>query len=362
MEPFKEQLNLKNAKIIADEVKNHYKKLDTKVFLNNIEKTIPSLELKQRANLIANELSLLLPKDYKSCFQILVQASKNLHGFKSLPLTEIVVLRKSTAPLISSLETLFKLTSSFSSEFAMRPFLEENMDETLVFLREKIKSTCEHERRLVSESTRPLLPWGTQLPKFKENPEITWPILKVLLFDDSPYVQKSVANHLNDHSKNHPEWLIEKLNSFKNIDLAKNKNFHWILKHSLRTLIKEGNKNALKLIGINSENVVIMNYSLENKKIVLGSKLNSQVIIKNKSKKAVKVIIDHVLHLLRANGKYNTKVFKGKSIEFKPMEVQTIKLNLTIKKVTTRKYYKGTQHHHLKINGVDTAKKSFELV
>lgn len=357
MEPFKEQLNVKNAKIISDTIKKHFLSFDAKSFLSKAKKEIPALELKERISFIANALHALLPKDDKLCFALLVQCSKTLKGFKSLPLTEVVVLRNSDS-LDLNLDTLFQLTSSCTSEFAIRPFLIAKEKKTLAFLMTRINSNCEHTRRLISEGTRPLLPWGMHIPSFKANPNLTWPLLEKLLFDDSQYVRTSVANHLNDHSKNHPDWVLSKL---KKLSQSKDKNQLWILKRALRTMIKNGHPEALKLLGVQGNCVEVKKFTISTKKVVLGSHLRAEVLIKNISAETQKVIVDHELRLLRSNGKYSLKIFKGKNLVLKTKEQIELTLKLPLKEVTTRKYYKGTQYYSLKINGQSTNKHAFEL-
>nr|HPI41509.1 hypothetical protein [Pseudobdellovibrionaceae bacterium] len=210
----------------------------------------------------------------------------------------------------------------------------------------------EHVRRLVSEGSRPLLPWGQKLPQFSENPELTWPLLVALKNDTSKYVQKSVANHMNDLSKNNGDWLVQNLKNWPN---------PWVVKHATRTLIKKGHSGALQLSGVSSVQPQIIKITLNIKKIKLGDSLKGSLILKNPTKKNMTVVVDVCLDLLKSNGKYSKKVFKGKRILLPPnSQLQTV-LNTPLKKVTTRVYYKGHQYWSLMINGQNSPLQKFTL-
>lgn len=357
MEPFKEQLNLKNAEIIGKSIKEHYPDFNIKLFRQKLANVIPNLELKQRIQLIAKVLVELLPPDPKITFPILVKASKNLTGFKSWPLNDIVVIL-GMKNVVYSLETLIQLTSQFSAEFAIRPFLIQFENETLHFLRKNLNHQCHHVRRLISEGTRPLLPWGEQIPSFKKNPQLTWDLLETLKNDESEYVRKSVANHLNDHSKHHAPWLIKKLQVWNK---SSNSNLNWIVKHGLRTLIKKGDSQALKLIGIQHSAAEILSIKLSRKSIRLNETQIITYKIKNLTNRSQEVIIDQKLYLLRANKKISEKVFKGRKIQLSANTIIEGSLNLVLKPVTTRNYYSGNQFYSLLINGKESKKIGFAL-
>ena len=136
------------------------------------------------------------------------------------------------------------LTQRFSAEFSIRPFLIRDQDRTLARLLEWTRDPSPHVRRLCSEGTRPRLPWATRIPAFVKNPEPVFPILEILKNDPSLYVRRSVANHLGDVAKDHPEkafalcerWLTGASSELK-----------WLIRHALRHPAKKGDKNALRL-------------------------------------------------------------------------------------------------------------------
>lgn len=147
-------------------------------------------------------------------------------------------------PFEISMKAQYELTKRFSSEFSMRPFLIQAQERTLARLLEWVSDPDPHVRRLCSEGTRPRLPWAKRIPSFVANPSPVLPILERLKDDQSLYVRRSVANHLGDIAKDHPDlvfeickrWLVDSSNDIK-----------WLIRHALRHPAKKGDKVALKI-------------------------------------------------------------------------------------------------------------------
>lgn len=360
MEPFKNFLGFEAATKIAraTEVAASFFDSDfsSKVFLKNLEAELRPLELKQRMQLLTERLGEQLPKGPKA-FPVLLNALKKsdqdaqgLSGFLVWPLTNYVAVHGLEQPE-ESLRALKEMTKVFTSEFAVRPFLREHQDFTLNIFESWVRDENEHVRRLVSEGSRPYLPWGEKLHVFAKDPEITWHLLHSLSEDPSKYVQKSVANHLNDHSKLHAKWLVQKLKTWPN---------PWVQRHALRTLIKNGDSGALKLIGVSSAQPK-MSFALKRKKIRVGESLLLNLDLQNQSNKAMRVLIDVEIGFLKKNGAKSPKVFKGKSLNLSKKEKTSLDLKIPLKKVTTRVYYPGKQTVCLIVNGKKTKPIEFHL-
>ena len=153
----------------------------------------------------------------------------------------------------AALEANFELTMRFSAEFSIRSFLEHRMTETLDALGARLSDPNPHVRRLISEGTRPRLPWGGHLKAVRADPHLTLPFLVALRDDPDRYVTRSVANHLGDIGKDHPDvlldtcqqWLEELTESEHATLVAKER--RWLIRHALRHPAKKGEPRALAL-------------------------------------------------------------------------------------------------------------------
>lgn len=365
MEPFKNLINETAARKIAKEIKKFYPDFEEKKFLNQISQELEPLELKNRTQWIAEKLSKYLPNDPKKSFPILVKTLKSeknqngLEGFIVWPLTHFID-KYGQDHVELSLLSLKEMTKVFTAEFAVRNFLIHHQTQTLRIFKIWLKDENEHVRRLLSEGTRPLLPWGQKIPAFLNDPTLTRHLLEQLKEDSSPYVLKSVSNHLNDHSKKNEKWLIDLLKRWKKENPQSN-TLNKIIKHALRTLIKKGHPEALKLIGISQWNWGKIETNIKSKQFQLGDFFEAEVVLKNPTHQKISVVIDHEFHFLKSNQTLSPKVFKGTTLELKPNETRSIELRMRLKKVTTRTYYPGKQSWCLMINGHRTSLKTFTL-
>ncbi|MDO9182726.1 MAG: hypothetical protein Q7U04_09970 [Bacteriovorax sp.] len=356
MEPFKNLFNSKSSEKIALAILRSYPKFDSKSFLKGIGPMLEPLELKERVNFLTRRLYEFLPTDPKKSIPILLKATKQnekdtvgISQFTLWPLTHFISIY-GLEDFDLSMNALKQMTKLFTSEFAVRAFFERDQALTLKFFKLWLKDENEHVRRLVSEGSRPLLPWGQKLHGFVMDPELTWVFLEKLKNDPSEYVRKSVANHINDHSKNHPEYVIEKLLTWHH-SKKKTHELDWVIKHASRTLIKKGYKKAFLLHGVAASNIELLEQKILTKKIILGESLKVKITLKNHSKEPAYIILDHELHLLKSNNKHGLKVFKGKKITLEVAQVMTIEMSIPLKSVTTRVYYSGEQFWNIKING-----------
>ena len=366
MEPFKNLINEKGALQTAKAISRNYPEFDQKKFMQGINESLSQLELKDRVIFMATRLREFLPFDVKLSLKILKGAIKQndkdivgLSGFSVWPLTEYVS-RFGLEEFDLSMAVLKQMTKVFTAEWAVRAFFIHNETRTLKFFNLWVNDKNEHVRRLVSEGSRPLLPWGQKLHNFVTDPMATWSLLNQLKNDESLYVRKSVANHVNDHSKNHPELIVKKLLEWKKLN-PEDKNVDWVIRHASRTLIKKGHSRAFVLHGVESGEIKVLSQKIITKKIKLGQNLEVEVEVKNIHKKKLKIILDHEIHLLKSNNSYNIKCFKGKIIELAPLEEQTIQFNIPLRPVTTRIYYSGKHFWNIKVNGHSEKKLGFTL-
>jgi 3-methyladenine DNA glycosylase AlkC len=204
------------------------------------------LGLKARVARIAAALSRFLPEGLEEALDPLFRVHRGFPGLPGLVFAEFVAQRGlSDKDFDVSMEALARFTVGSSSEFGVRPFIRRDPGRAMAFLRKWSRSPDEQVRRLASEGSRPRLPWGGVIEQFKADPAPVLELLDTLLADPSQYVQKSVANSLNDVSKDHPEAFL----GFARPRLGKGRVSDWILRRGGRTLVKKKHGEALRLFG-----------------------------------------------------------------------------------------------------------------
>lgn len=340
-----------------------YPKFQEKDFLALMPQ-LDKLEMKPRVRLIRDELKRQLPIDYPKALEILLKSSKHdkLDSFDLWPYTEFIQVH-GLDHLQISLDALKEITQKFTAEWAVRPFLTKHQEKTLNYLNKCAQDKNVHIRRWASEGSRPRLPWGERLHSFVKDPEATLQILEKLKFDEELYVRKSVSNHLNDISKNHPEKVIKTLTAWKKQAGSQHaEKINWIIYRSLRSLIKEGHPGALKLIGIsNDTKIKVQNFKISSKKIKMGERLDFEFQIKSRSNKSQKLVVDYIIHFVKANSSTAPKVFKLKNLDLPAGSDIKINKSHHMKAVTTRQYYAGEHWLEIQINGSKACKQNWFL-
>lgn len=350
---FKNFINADVVKKIALGISESYSSFDKKNFLK-LTKELPPLELKQRVLLIAKNLKEYLPESYPESLSILLKAMKkaDLKGFELWPFSEYIS-QFGVEHFDESMSGMYQLTQRFTSEWAIRPFFVKDHKRVLKQFLQWTSDESYHVRRWVSEGSRPLLPWGQKLNLFIKEPHHTLALLHKLKFDEELYVRKSVANHLNDISKHHPDVVIKTLSQWqKEAGKDHQEKIDWITRHALRTLIKKGHPGALKLMGVKGNaQVKISAIALNKKSYKLNDVLEFSFTLESSSKSEQKIIIDYGIDFQKANGKKGLKMFKLKTISLKANEKIVVNKRHSLKPITTMKYYSGIHHLSIQING-----------
>jgi 3-methyladenine DNA glycosylase AlkC len=357
MEPFKNEFSFPNARRLAERLKRAYPAFSVPRFNQGLAQALEQLELKPRMRLLADRLEAGLPADPPELFAILVKSlaadetdPRGLHGFLVWPLTEIVA-RRGLEHFDVAMAALREMTQRFTAEFALRPFLRTHRERTLAQLDAWCEHPDAHVRRLVSEGSRPLLPWGGNLPELLEPPQPTLLLLEKLYRDPSDSVRLSVSNHLNDFSKHHPALVIETLTRWRknapdDARLAK------LARHACRTLLKNGHPGALALHGFGSAKALeLETLELAETSVALGGHLEYRLVIRNTSGRSLRVMFDYAIHHRKANGGLSPKVFKGRTRDLAPGERWEITGRHALKPVTTRVYYPGSHGFEPRLNG-----------
>lgn len=359
MEPFKNEFSHPKARQIAEAVKRAHPAFSLPRFSKGLEAALEPLELKQRMHLIADRVEAGLPAHPPELFSILARTlatdeadTHGLRGFLVWPLTEIVARRGLGHEHFAEAMQLFsKMTKCFTAEFAIRPFLRAHRERTLEQLHAWCGHPDEHVRRLVSEGSRPLLPWGGNLPELLDAPHPTLELLEKLRRDPSDYVRLSVSNHLNDFSKHHPELVIETLSRWQKAypgdpRLAK------LARHACRTLLKSGHPGALALHGYGPAKALELGiFELGKKSVTLGGYLDYRLVVRNSSRRPLRVMFDYAILHRKANGTLSPKVFKGRIRELAAGEQWEITGRHPVKPITTRVYHAGMHGFEPRLNG-----------
>ena len=313
----------------------------------------------QRLRQTAVSLETCLPGHFTQQLETLYAlAPKINHGFVSMILPEFVALYGQDH-FAESMDALKYFTQFGSSEFAVRHFLLKDMGRTLTTMQQWAEDENDHVRRLASEGCRPRLPWSFQIKALIEDPTPVAPILQALKSDPALYVRKSVANHLNDITKDHPEWVISLFSTWP----EDNPHSQWIIRHALRSLIKQGDQKALTLIGVAGKpDIDIIRFDVSPNQIALGDVITFQVDIQSRSDNTQKLVIDYAIHYVKQNGKTSRKVFKLRTTELAALGRLDLSSRQTIKDFTTRKHYAGKHIVELIINGEMVAQQAFSLI
>ena len=314
-------------------------------------------ELKERMHHISTTLGEYLPKFYSEVINILCLIFTNMntnHGIENMIFQDFVEVYGLNS-FDTSMKALEVFTVNSSSEFAIRQFLLKYEKKTM---RQMLLWTiCENEyvRRLASEGCRPRLPWAISLPAFKSNPASVLKLLDLLKDDSSAYVRKSVANNLNDISKDNPQLIKELTKKW----LGFSKERDTLLKHACRTLLKSSDSEVLALFGFTQPTNIFLENFIHTTSLRMGKELEFSFDIVSPVALG-KLRIEFVIGFLRKNDKHNKKVFKIAEGTYCKMN-KTVSKTYSFRPISTRAYYRGEQKLSILINGVVFKEVSFTL-
>ncbi len=349
--------NEAKVKRLAGEIEVVYPAFQKSEFVKKLVTAFPQLELMERIMLIRDTLSKHLSADYKKALKIILKAlppeldtnntDDDFGDFIYAPYGAFVASYGCTPDNVQqSLAALKELTKRFSMEAAIRDFLikfpKETNDVLLIWAEDKNY----HVRRLVSEGTRPNLPWAK---KIEAEAGLYLPLLDVLHADETRYVTRSVANHLNDIAKTKPDLVVKTLKTWQKAKRQNPKELEYMTRHALRTLVKRGHAGALSHLGFAVPEVEIKNFLVTPKSITVGQVLNLE--LKIVSKKQQSLLVDYLIHFKKANGTHFAKVFKWTKVEAKAGEEIALSKKHPLRAMSTRALYPGVHKVEVQING-----------
>jgi len=354
----KEIFNAERLQHIASEMHAVYPAFNARAFLKLANEGLAELSVMQRMARVGECLHAVLPLSYEQTLEILRPLAPRLNsGFVSMFLPQYVATYGAHAFELS-MDALKYLTTFGSSEFAIRHFLRSDFERSLALMHDWSLDDNEHVRRLASEGSRPRLPWSFRLEPVQADPTLAAAILDNLKADSSLYVRKSVANHLNDITKDHPEWVLSLIEGWS----LEDPRTAWIAKHALRSLIKQGNQRALAIIGAGGKpEVQIHNLKVEPAVIRLGETIKLSFDLHSTASDNQQLVVDYAIDYVKASGATSAKVFKLKGLTLPAHARQTLSRTQKIRELTTRKHYAGTHAVHIMVNGERLGSTAFEI-
>jgi len=335
-------------------------------FLKDALSGFGPLSLTGRGFQIAAALRKHLPAGYPQAVEVLLastaqphdhRASGGMAAFLYMPHL-FFVARHGLDHFEESMRAQYALTQLFTAEFSIRAYLEKHPEATLARLREWTRDPSPHVRRLVSEGTRPRLPWAPRLRAFQKDPRPVIELLELLKDDPELYVRRSVANNLNDIGKDHPELLTTIAKRWLR---GASEERRWIVNHALRSAVKRADPGALGALGYGTKAEV----SLRDRRVTparpkIGGSVAVSFTLVNTRAKAQRIMVDLVVHFVKARGS-GAKTFKMKALTLAPGGQVTVSKKIGLKQLTTRKHYPGVHDVEALLNGRRVALGRFTL-
>jgi 3-methyladenine DNA glycosylase AlkC len=320
------------------------------------------LSLTARGQRVALALRRHLPADYPQAIGILLESASQPHGHRAsggmagfLYMPHLYFIAQyGLDHFEESMRAQHVLTQRFTAEFSIRPFLEKHPEATLARLREWTRDPSEHVRRLVSEGTRPRLPWAPRLRAFQADPRPVLALLELLKDDASLYVRRSVANNLNDIGKDHPGLLVATAKRWLRGAGrgAAGAERRWIVRHALRSAIKRADTGALAALGYGrAAEVSVRAARITPLRASIGDVVTFSFELANKLAKRQRVMADLVVHFVKANGRSSPKTFKLKAVDLAPRASVKFEKRLRLVQLTTRRHYRGVHRAEALLNG-----------
>lgn len=378
-EAFKHLINPQTAALAGLNLQRAWPAFDRQRFERRATHGLDALEFKARAMQLADALQATLPAHFADAAAVLeasladpipldaageptslsgAHSDGGLSGWVVWSMGEFVV-RQGMADVPRALACLHALTQRFSAEFAIRPFIQQHPEATLTTLQQWVSDPSAHVRRLVSEGSRPRLPWGLRLQALVIDPTPTLPLLRTLQDDASAYVRRSVANHLNDIAKDHPDLVAQWVQEHQQPASAHRTA---LLRHASRSLIKQGHAPTLQAwgLGLGLQGHAVLSLSTDHARV--GEDVGLHVTLHSTAHAPQPLVVDYAVHHVRANGSTSPKMFKGWKLTLEPQATYTLDKRHSLRPVTTRQLYPGRHRVDLQINGQTCASACFELL
>lgn len=363
-EPLKAMYNEQFLREFSYKVYTAFGDFQTEGFITSVmDESWEGLELKARMRRITETLSKYLPMCYEEALNVLFSIDETCIGFPYLFFPDFVaVYGQSEKHWELSMKALERFTKRSSSEFAIRTFLLLDPKRAIKQMILWSKHPDEHVRRLASEGCRPRLPWGAALPVFKSDPSPVLLVLEQLKADPSLYVRKSVANNLNDISKDNPSVVLETARQWKGY----NSYTDWILRQGCRTLIRKADAEAMELFGYAkaAEGEPLTTYAsiwVHPSVLAIGDSCELQYKLHIRDGASVHLRIEYGIDFVKAKGHISRKLFLLSDKTVPGGTLLTGARKHSWRDLTTRRHYPGNHRIVLLVNGTEVANDSLKL-
>ena len=340
---------------------------DVAGFVATAQQGYQQLNLLARGRHMAAALRQHLPADYPQAVELLLASlgekieaieGQSMAPFLYLPHV-LFVAHYGQDHFEASMHAQYELTQRFTAEFSIRFFIERHPQATLARLRQWASDPNHHVRRLVSEGTRPRLPWAQRLRDFQRDPAPVLALLELLKDDPSLYVRRSVANNLNDIGKDHAALLTETAQRWLQGASAERQ---WLVRHALRSAVKRGEAGALQALGFGEPpQVSLSQVQLNPQQARIGDKISISLRLHNPTASTQALMVDLRIGYIKANGAASPKVFKLKALQLAPGAAAELRKQISLADMTTRKHYPGQHQVELLLNGQPMPLGSFSL-
>lgn len=322
----------------------------------------------ERSRRITEALSIFLPGDFVQAAPILIDAlGPELGPQEMAPLDSFVVMpqcayisARGRKHFDLSMRALYEMTKRFSAEGDLRTFIEVDYEKSMQVLRRWIEDPSPHVRRLVSEGTRPRLPLASRIRRFQRDPRPVLGLLEQLRHDPSEYVRRSVANNLNDISKDHPDLVVRTLRRWARAGEAPTAQ---LIRHASRSLIKQGHAGALALVGCSHGVALrVLDLTVAPTQAHPGDDIRMSFTLVSEETRPEKLVVDYALHFRKANGSLSPKVFKLRSLTLHPGARIAITRRLALRPTSGRSLYPGRHEIEILVNGQKMGRAVFHLL
>lgn len=364
-EPLKDSFGPSVPRRIARMISAVHPTFLAEAFVRDALEGYEALELTPRARQISRALHAHLPSDYEEAIRILLASlgrpieDTELTGmdvFVYLPHV-FFVADYGLEHFDTSMRAQYELTKRFTAEFSIRAFLEREPERSLAVLRTWARDPSPHIRRLVSEGTRPRLPWAPRLRRFQEDPRPVLELLELLKDDPELLVRRSVANNLNDIGKDNPDLLVQTCRRWAK-DASEERS--WVIRHALRSAVKRGDQGALRILGFgDGDGAEVRRLRAEPTRVTIGDAVRITFDLANTGDSPRSFNADLRVHFVRANGGSGPKVFKVRVVELEPGTSAALTKSISLRQHSTRTHYPGRHRVEVVVNGRSLAQATF---